>query len=105
VGRAAAADAVGPGATVDAEGTAIARGRGEAVCIAADVPAWKLGAMSAAVPWPLAVSRPDTSNAVATAAVMRRTAAAQAAMPVRKLVSSSRELIASRSLARPAGRG
>jgi len=60
--------------------------------------------MPPAVSWPPAVPWPDTSSAVATAATMSRTAAAQAIRPVRKLVSSSRELMASRSLARAAGR-
>jgi len=101
VGLAAGDDAAGSGVAGDAEGTAIARGRGEAAGIAADVPAVpteSLGAASATVPWP------DTSNAVAMAATVSRRAAAQAARAVRKLVSSSPELTASRSLARPAGR-
>ena len=92
----------GSGAAGDAEGTAVVRGRGEAAGITADVPAGELSAMPAAVPWPPAVPWPDTSSAVATAATMSRTAAAQAARAARKLVSSSRELMASRSLARPA---
>ena len=82
----------------------MARGRGDAVGIAADVRAGELGAMPAAVPWPPAVPGPDTSSAVATAAAISRRAAAQAAMPARRLISSSQELIAVRSLARPAGR-
>jgi hypothetical protein len=61
VGRAA-----GSGAAGDAEGTAIARGRGEAADIEADVSAGELGAMSAAMPWPPAVPWPDASSAVAT---------------------------------------
>lgn len=101
VGLAAGDDAAGSGVAGDAEGTAIARGRGTVVGIAADVPAvpsGSLGSASATVPWP------DTSSAIAMAATVRRRAAAQAARAVRKLVSSSPELMASRSLARPAGR-
>ena len=99
VGRAA-----GSGAAGDAEGTAVARVRGEAAGITADVPAGELGAMPAAVPWPPAMPWPDTSSAVATAATISSRAAAQAARAVRELVTCSRELIASRSLARLAGR-
>jgi hypothetical protein len=101
VGLAAGDDAAGSGAAGDAEGTAIARGRGTVVGIAAEVPAvpaGSLGAASATVPWP------DTSSAIAMAATVSRRAAAQAARAVRKPVSSSPELTASRSLARPAGR-
>jgi len=98
VGLAAGDDAAGSGAAGDAEGTAIARGCGKAVGIAADVPAGSLGSAPATVPWP------DTSSAIAMAATVSRRAAAQAARAVRKLVSSSPELMASRSLARPAGR-
>jgi len=101
VGLATGDDAAGSGAAGDAEGTAIARGRGEAAGIAAEVPAvpaGSLGSVSATVPWP------DTSSAIAMAATVSRRAAAQAARAVRKLVSSSPELTASRSLARPAGR-
>jgi hypothetical protein len=101
VGLAAGDGAAGSGVAGDAEGTAIARGRGTVVGIAAAVPAvpsGSLGSASATVPWP------DTSSAIAMAATVRRRAAAQAARAVRKLVSSSPELMASRSLARPAGR-
>jgi hypothetical protein len=97
--RAAGSDAAG-----DAEGAAVACCCGEAAGIAADVPAGEVGVMSAAVPWLSAVPWPDTTSAVATAATMSRRAAAQPASAVRKLVSSSRELMASRSPARPAGR-
>lgn len=101
VGLAAGDHAAGSGVAGDAEGTAIARGCGTAVGIAADVPAvpaGSLGSASATVPWP------DTSSAIAMAATVSRRAAAQAARAVRELVSSSPELRASRSLARPAGR-
>ena len=99
VGLAAGDDAAGSGAAGDAEGTALARGCGEAAGIAAEVPAvpaGSLGSAPATVPWP------DTSSAIAMAATVSRRAAAQAARAVRKLVSSSPELTASRSLARPA---
>jgi len=104
---AAGDDAAWSGVAGDAEGTAVARGRGGAVGIATGVPAvpaGSLGAAPAAVPWRPAVPWPDTSSATATAATMRRRAATQAARAVPKLVSSRRGLMASRSLARPAGR-
>ena len=61
------------------------------------MPAGSLRAAPAAVPWP------DTS-AIAAAATMNRRAATQAATAVRKLISSSQELMVRRSLRRPAGR-
>jgi hypothetical protein len=85
----------------------IARGCGEDAGAAADVAgvlAGSLRAAPAAVPGPPAVPGPDTSSAVATAATMSRRAAVEAVRAVRKLVSSSQELMASRSRARPAGR-
>jgi hypothetical protein len=94
----------GSGVAGEAEGTAVARVRGEAAGIAADVPAGKLGAMSAAVPGLPSVPLPDTSSAVTTAVTMSTKAAAQATRAVWKPASSSRELMASRSLARPAAR-
>ena len=87
MGFAAGDDAAGSGAAGDAEGTAIARGRGTVVAIAAEVPAvpaGSLGAASATVPWP------DTSSAVAMADTVSRRAAAQAARGVRKPVPPAR---------------
>ena len=101
MGLAAGDDAAGSGVVGDAEGTAIARGRGTVVGIAAEVPAvpaGSLGSASATVPWPY------TSSAIAMAATVSRRAAAQPARAVRMPVSSRRGLMASRSLARPAGR-
>jgi hypothetical protein len=101
---AAGLGAPGSGVARDARGTAISRGRGEAVGIAADVPAGALGTVSAAVPWPPTEPWPDISSAIGTAPPMMMRAAAEAVRATRKPASSSRELMASRSLARPAGR-
>jgi hypothetical protein len=100
-------DAAGSGDAGVAEWAAVARGCGEVVGTAADAPCVPTGSLDAAsgtVPWLAVVPWPDISSAVATAATMRRKAVAEAARAVRKLVSSSRELMASRSLVRPAGR-
>jgi len=107
---AAGDDAAGAGVAEDADGTAVGRDRGGCVgCVGVvpavpAVPAGRPGATPAAAPWPPAVPWPDSSSATATAVTMTMRAAAQPARAVRKLVSSSRELMASRSLARPAGR-
>ena len=107
---AAGADAAGAGVAGDADGTALVRDRGGCVgCVGVvpvvpGVPAGTPGATPTAAPWPAAAPWPDSSSATATAVTMTMRAAAQPARAVRKLVSSSRELMASRSLARPAGR-
>lgn len=103
-GRTQEVDADGPGVGCDAEGTTIARGRGEAVGIAVEVPVAARGAASVTEPWSPPAPRPDTSSAIATEPTMRRRAAAHAARGVRILVSASPEPMAARSLTRPAGR-
>jgi len=107
VGLAAADEAAGSGVALDAEGSAITRCCGEAVGIAADVPAVPAGSprtAPASVLGPATVPWPDTSSAIATAATMSRSAADEAARAVRTLASFGQEPTASRSLARPAGR-
>ena len=104
MGLAARVGAVGSGVARGAEGTAVARGRGEAAGVAAEVPAWALAVVSATAPWSSAVRWPDPSSAIATEATMMRRAATQAARGVQRLVSPSPEPMAARSLATPAGR-
>lgn len=107
MGVAVGDDGAGAGVAGEAEGTAVARGRGGAVGVATGVPAVPAGppgAAPVAVPRLSAVPWPDTSSAPATAATMRSRAATQAASAVRKLVSSRWKLTVFRSLARPAGR-
>jgi hypothetical protein len=75
----------------------IARGCGEATDVAG-VLAGSLRAALAAVPGA------DISSAVVAAATMSSRAAADAVRAVRKLASSSQELVACGTWARPAGR-
>ena len=104
MGLAARVGAAGSGVARDGEGTALARGRGEAAGIAAEVPARALAVVSATAPWSPAVRWPDPSSAIATEATMMRRAATQAASGVQRLVSPCPEPKAARSLATPAGR-
>jgi hypothetical protein len=106
-GLAAGDGGAGSGVARDADGTAVARGCSEeagAVPGVAAVPARSLRTAPGAVPGPPAAPWPGVSSANAMAAPMSTSAVADAVRAARKLVSSSQELIASRSRARPAGR-
>jgi hypothetical protein len=107
VGLAAEDGGAGSGVAGDGDETAVARGRGEDAGAAVGGAAVRAGPLCAAPATVLrapTVPGPDISSAVATAATMSSRAAAEAVRAVRKLVSSSQELMASRSLARSAGR-
>jgi hypothetical protein len=104
----AAGDAgAGSGVARDGDRTAIARGSGDEAGAAPGVAAVLASSLRPApgtVPGPPAARWPDVSSANATAAPISTSAVADAVMAARKLVSSSQELIESRSRARPAGR-
>ena len=106
-GLAAGDAAAGSGVARDADGTAIARGRGDEAGAAlgvAAVPASSLRIALGTVPGAPGAPWPGVSSANATAAPMSTSAVAEAVRAARKLVSSSQELIASRSRARSARR-
>ena len=97
----------GSGVARDADGTAIARGSGDEAGAALGVAAALAGSLRTApgtTPGPPAAPWPGVSSANATAAPMSTSAVAEAVRAAWKLVSSSQELIASRSRARPARR-
>jgi hypothetical protein len=106
-GLAAGDGGAGSGVAGETDGTAIARDCGEEAGVASDVagvPARSLRPAPGAVLGPPAVPWLGTSSANATAATMSTRAVAEAVRAVRKLVSSSQELMTFRSRARPAGR-
>lgn len=107
VGLAAEDGGAGSDIARDGDGTVVARGCSEDAGPAADGAAVITGPLCAAPATALTargVPGPETSSAAATAAAMSSTAAAEAIRAVRKLVSPSQELMASRGLAGPAGR-
>ena len=106
-GLAAGDGGAGSGVARDADGTAVARGSGDEAGAApgvAVVPARSLRTAPGTVPGPPAAPWPGASSANATAAPMSTSAVAEAVRAARKLISSSLELMTSRSRARPAGR-